>query len=244
MVVDTNDSEKPPLILIHAIGLDHRMWSLTTEKLSERFRVIAYDLRGHGDAPANGVPISLEQFSDDLLDLMNEKKLDRVHLAGLSIGGSIGQVFALRHPDRVTSLTLICTTATAQPAFELRAQAAERDGMRSQVFSTITRWFSPSLISKNPWAVRYARDQVAGARVKNWAASWRALARIATMPRLGELAMPVHFIAGECDPSTTPEAMRKMADRVSHSSFQIIPEGRHMLSLENPDQLVEAMFRH
>ena len=199
-----DDPSLPPLLLVHALGLNRQMWRDTITALPTDRRVIAYDLRGH-DRAADAPPVTdLDHFAADLERLLDQLGVPTVHLAGLSLGGSIAQVFALTRPTRLVALDLVATVAEGQPAFADRATAAERDGMSGVLAGTLTRWFTPAALAVNGWPVRYARDLVERTDVSNWAASWRALAGVDTLPRLGSLSLPVRVIAGELDPSSTP----------------------------------------
>ncbi|MEX6509045.1 alpha/beta fold hydrolase [Jiella sp. M17.18] len=229
-------------MLVHALGLDRRMWRDAVPHLARQYRVIAHDLRGHGHAAAAPLASDLGTYADDLVRLVDGLNLPKIHLVGLSLGGSIAQQVALSHPDRLESLTIIASTAWSNEAFSARADAAERDGLAAQVAPTLTRWFTPQALAENGWAVRYARDRIRRAFVSDWAAAWRALAAIETAGRLSEIAIPTHAIAGECDASTPPALMRCF-QQIPGSIFEIIAGGPHMLSLENPVELSEAILR-
>ena len=236
-----HDPSLAPLVLVHALGLNRQMWRDTIAELPADRRVLAYDLRGHDRATDAPRVTSLEHFAVDLEHLLDTLDLPAVHLAGLSLGGSIAQVFALTRPSRVVALDLIATVAHTQPAFRERAAAAETDGMDAVLAGTLTRWFTPYALAVNGWAVRYARDLVQRTDVGNWAASWRALAGIDTLPMLGSLAMPVRVIAGELDPSSTPASMAAISDAIPGAQFTVMPGAPHMLSLERPADLAALL---
>ena len=109
--------------------------------------------------------------------------------------------------------------------------------MAAQLAPTLARWFTPAALAENGWAVEYAHRCVLRANVADWAATWRALADVDTIDRLGEIAVPTRVIAGERDPSTPPELMREIADRIPGASFHVVAGGPHMLSLERPAEL-------
>ena len=241
LVTDTG-GDKPPLVLVHALGLDRRMWRDVVPHLAQQYCVIAYDLRGHGHAAAAPLVSGLETYTEDLVRLLDRLNLSRVHLVGLSLGGSISQHVALSHPDRLESLTIIASTAWRNDAFTARAEAAERDGLAAQVAPTLTRWFTPEALAENGWAVRYARDRVHRAFVSDWAAAWRALATIDTGDRLSEIRVPTHVIAGECDASTPPALMCGF-EKIPGATFEVMAGGPHMLSIEKPVELAEAILR-
>jgi 3-oxoadipate enol-lactonase len=231
-----------PVVLIHALGLDRRMWREVAPALATRWRVLAYDLRGHGHAAGAPKPFTLERFAADLGALLDALGLERAAVVGLSLGGVVAQYFTLANPERVSALSLVCTMASSQGAFLDRAEAAEREGMAAQLEPTLRRWFTPRTLTENNWAVEYARDRILSTDVTDWAASWRALAGIDTQDRLSEITAPTQVIAAEFDPSTPPELMRGLAARIPNAHFHVVPGGGHMLSLEKPAELAELLL--
>src|SRR6478672_2300392 len=98
-----------PVVLVHALGLNTGMWGLQTPVLAQRYRVISYDVRGHGLTPYSGGAVSIESLADDLLELVDHLELERVAVVGISMGGMISQAFASAHPERVFALALLST---------------------------------------------------------------------------------------------------------------------------------------
>jgi 3-oxoadipate enol-lactonase len=227
--------------MVHALGLDRRMWRDTLAALPTDRRVIAYDLRGHSSASEAPRVKGLEHFAADLDLLLDALHVDAAHVVGLSLGGAIAQVFALTRPERVSELTLVATVARPQPAFLERGAAAQAGGMRSVLAATLTRWFTPEALAANDWPIRYARDLVLRADPDTWAASWRALAEVDTMSQLPTLQIPTRLITGELDPSTPPTLMGEIARQVPGGRLTVIERGPHMLSLEQPRALAEAL---
>jgi 3-oxoadipate enol-lactonase len=234
--------DKPALILVHALGLDHRMWREVIPLLADQFRVIAYDLRGYGAAAGAPVAQGLATYATDLVTVLDRLEIDSAHVVGLSLGGSIAQHLALSRPERMQSLTVVASTAWPFDAFTERARAAERDGMAAQVIPSLTRWFRPEDLAQGGWAVRYARDSVERAFVADWVAGWHALATIETGSRLGEIRMPTHVIAGERDASTSPALMKRMLE-IPGATYSEIAGAPHMVSLTHPRPLAEAILR-
>ena len=230
-----------PMVLIHALGLDRRMWRDVMPMLAARWRVLAYDLRGHGHAAGAPKPFTLEGLATDLGLLLDVLGLERVGVVGLSLGGAVAQYFTLANPERISALSLVCTMARTQSAFLERAVAAEREGMAAQLEPTLRRWFTPATLANAGWAVEYARDRILSADVANWAASWRALAEIDTEDRLHEITVPTQVIAAELDSSTPPELMRGLAARIPSAEFHVVPGSGHMLSLEKPAELAALL---
>ncbi len=233
---------KPALVLVHALGLDHRMWRDVIPVLTERFRVIAYDLRGHGAAAGAPVAQGLVTYAGDLVVMLDRLEIDSAHVVGLSLGGSIAQELALGRPERLRTLTVVASTAWSFDAFTERARAAERDGMAAQVIPSLTRWFRPEDLAQGGWAVRFARDAVERAFVADWVAGWRALATITTGGRLGQIRVPTHVIAGERDASTPPQLMKRMLE-IPGATYSEIAGAPHMVSLTHPKPLAGAILR-
>lgn len=241
LVTDTG-GDRPVIVLVHALGLDRRMWRDVIPYLVQDYRIISYDLRGHGHAASSLNMTNLQVFADDFITLLDSLQLDKVHFAGLSFGGSIGQYVALQHPERLKSLTIIASTAWKNEAFEQRAISAEVEGMTSQLKTTLSRWFSTTALAENGWAVRYAREKIKRAFVSDWAASWRALAAIDTAQYLANIQTPTHIIAGANDLSTPPSLMEGFKV-IAKSTFDVISEGPHMLSLEKPEALGQLILK-
>ena len=101
-----------PVFLFHAIGCDHHMWDSLAAALAARYRVVRVDVRGHGRSPVPEGEYSLEALADDVLAVLDGLEIDKAHWVGLSMGGMIGQAFAINHPDRLGRLVLANTTST------------------------------------------------------------------------------------------------------------------------------------
>jgi 3-oxoadipate enol-lactonase len=126
----------PAVVLVHALGLNWRMWEPVLGQLSEGRRVFAYDIRGHGWAAGAPVPFTMAGAAADLVGVLDALGLDQAHVAGLSYGGSIAQTAAVGYPGRFLSLALMATTDHPFAAFEDRAHSGESDGLAAQVAPT------------------------------------------------------------------------------------------------------------
>ena len=233
---------KPAMILLHALGLDWRMWSRVISQLTPHFRVIAYDLRGFGGAAFAPQVRDLAHYAQDVAELMDRLTLPSARIVGLSLGGSIALELALQQPERVQDLTVIAATAWSFPAFEERARAAEAEGMEAQVIPSLTRWFRTDDLAENDWSVRYARNCVRRANITDWSAAWQVLAGISLDGRLDEIKASMRIIAGECDQSTPPALMNRLADG-DQRTFEVIGDAPHMVALTHPEDLGAAILK-
>ena len=231
-----------PIVLIHALDMDHRFWRPVYPSLARLGRVIAYDLRGHGRGRGAPATTSLDQLANDtrtLLDLLNIKKAD---VYGASYGGAVAQYFALNHPERLRSLALLATAGKSpREALEGRAVNAEQHGMQAQVAESLIRWFLPTTIANNTWEVRYARQCVERAWVEDWAAAWRAMAHLDVLDRLKEIKVPTLVLSGKQDLSSTPAMMEETARRLPYAEYKLIDPGTHMMVMEQPESVAAAL---
>lgn len=232
--------DKPPMLLLHALGLDWRMWSRVIPLLTPHYRVIAYDLRGFGGAAFAPQVRDLAHYAEDVADLLDRLNLSQAHITGLSLGGSIVLELTLQRPDLIAGLTVIAATAWSFPAFEERAHAAETDGMEAQIIPSLTRWFRAGDLAVNGWPVRYARNCVRRAAIADWSAAWRSLAGISLEGRLGDIQAPMRIVAGDCDQSTPPSLMEGLVQGFKRV-FTIIPDAPHMLALTHPEEVGKAI---
>jgi len=234
--------EGVPMVLIHALDMDHRFWREVFPALANKGRTIAYDMRGHGRARGAPLTQSLEQLAGDLAHLLDRLEIPVADVYGASFGGAVVQQFALQSPARLRSMALIATGAKA-PKEELSARAtdAEEHGMEAQVAKSVIRWFLPESIAQDLWMVRYARNCVRRSRVEEWAASWRAMAALDMTESAKKVEIPVLVLSGTKDLSATPDAMRATAKIYKKSEFVSIDGGTHMLPMEQSEKASEAL---
>jgi 3-oxoadipate enol-lactonase len=239
----TDEGTGPAVVLVHGTPLDQRAWAGLEPLLRGHFRVVSYDLRGHGtarDCPPTGYPA----LSHDLIALLDRLGIDRAHLIGHSYGGQVVQTAALAYPERISALTLVCTRSSPVPAMEVAAdQIARSDGNRA-VTGTLSRWFSPAAIVANPPAVRYARSCITDIDEQVWANALRTIGVYDVAHRLGDIDAPVQLVAAEHDAISTPAIMRDMTDRLRHGRLDVLAGAWHMAPVESPERLAEILLRH
>ena len=136
----------PVVTLSNSLASNLKMWEPQLAALTSRFRVLRYDTRGHGETEASAGPYTLAALAEDTRALLQALGIARTHFIGLSLGGMIGQLLALEHPELLQSLTLCDTISRvpteAKPTWEERIHTAQTQGMESLVEPTIARWFT------------------------------------------------------------------------------------------------------
>jgi 3-oxoadipate enol-lactonase/4-carboxymuconolactone decarboxylase len=234
------------VVLLGSLGSTRAMWDPQLAGLSSRLRVLAVDLRGHGDSPAPAGPYTIADLGADVVTLLDALGLERVHVAGLSIGGAVGQWLAVHHPDRVHTLALLCTSARfgpPEPWLE-RAATARRDGTAALAEAVAARWLTPELAARNPDLVARSRAMIAGTDDEGYAACCEAIAAWDGSADLERIAAPTLAIAGAQDPATPPEHLELITSRVQGSALHVLDPGAHLVNLEQPDHVAGLLLRH
>ena len=238
--------EKGPwIILSHSLGCTKAMWDPQIEMLEQNFRVITYDTRGHGGSGTEGGEYSLDLLADDALSLLDFLGVAKVHWLGFSMGGMIGQTFALRYPERIASIVLADTTSahTATPVsmWEERIRIAKTQGMDPLVQPAINRWFTEAFRNSSPEIVESVASMIRSTSVAGWAGCCAAIASIHTTDRLKEIECPAMVIVGEFDVGTPLSAALEMHKNLKQSVLVLISNAAHMTNIEQSTQFNRAL---
>jgi 3-oxoadipate enol-lactonase len=235
----------PWLAFSHSLACSVRMWDAQIEAFKDRFRILAYDTRGHGKSAAPAGPYTLEAMADDLRALVSHLDIQRLHFVGLSMGGMIGQTFAIKYPGVFSSLALADTTsrypAEAAPLWQERIRTAETKGMEPLVQPTLERWFTAPFREKNAEAVRKIATAISTTPVAGYAGCCAAIPRINVTARLKEIKCPVLVICGDQDPGTPPAMAREIHENTPGSKLVLIPQAAHLSNLEQPAAFNRAL---
>jgi pimeloyl-ACP methyl ester carboxylesterase len=224
-------------VLLHPIGLSPACWEAVG--FEEAFKPT---YPGHGKRAIADRPYSL----GDLADEIAEATAGALDVVGVSMGGMLAQHLAIRHPRRVRSMLLACTTARVEgDAMLERATLAEAHGLAAMVDPTLARWFTPATLAAHPEhpGVAHARESLLALDPTAFADGWRAIAEHDLLARLPELAIPVTCLAGEHDVSTPPSALEAIREQISGSRF-VVQDCAHMVHLERPREFAREVREH
>jgi 3-carboxy-cis,cis-muconate cycloisomerase/3-oxoadipate enol-lactonase len=199
-------AEKPVLVLSNSLGADMSMWDEQVPLLSEHFRLLRYDVRGHGRSSSPPGPYSVELLSRDLLALLDGLGVVDFCFCGLSMGGLIGQWLAIHAAPRIHSLVLCNTGARIGNAevWNARMNAVLKDGMATIVPIVLDRWFTPSFRQSHPEVEARARGMLEAANPNGYAACCGAIRDADLRSDLQRIHVPCLVVAGTHDPSTPP----------------------------------------
>jgi 3-oxoadipate enol-lactonase len=235
----------PWLVLSHSLACNVRMWDGQVAALKDRFRILAYDTRGHGQSAAPSGAYTLEQLADDLHQLMKALKIEKAHYCGLSMGGMIGQTFALKYPGIFQTLILADTTsrypAQAGPVWAERIRTAESKGMEAIVQPTLERWFTEDFRRDNAGEVSMIAEAIRTTPVPGFVGCCHAIPRIDVTARLKEIRCPILVICGDKDPGTPPAMAREIHDNAPGSKLVMIPDAAHLSNVEKPAEFNRAL---
>ena len=230
-----------PLVLIHGLGLSSALWQAHLPALCARYRVLNYDLYGHGQSRPAERPLNLSVFADQIAGLLEETVMGPAHLVGFSIGGMINRRVAMDHPDLVRSLVILNSPhdrgVQMQQEVEARARQALDQGAEATLQAALERWFTPEFLTSNAQTPR----QVASWRMQADSASYgqsawvlahgvRELIRPA--PPLKQASLVITCAE---DVGSTPQMSWEIAAEIPGAECQIIPQLKHLGLLEVPE---------
>jgi 3-oxoadipate enol-lactonase len=239
-------TDGPAVLLGPSLGTRLAMWDGLAGELSDRYRVIRYDTRGHGRSPVTPGPYDAGTLTEDVVALANSLGLDRFAVVGLSLGGAIGQTVAVRCPERVSSLVLCCTGPTfGDPApWHERAQRVRTEGMGWLREPTKERWFTRRLLESHPDRCAQLLDMLTDTTPEGYASCCEALATFDMSGRLGEITAPTRVIAGAEDPVISPEVAAALADGIPDADLVVLDDASHIANADRPDAFNTAVREH
>ncbi|HEY2221573.1 3-oxoadipate enol-lactonase [Actinomycetospora sp.] len=235
-----------PLVLLCSLGSTGGMWAPQREELADRMRVITMDTRGHGGSPVPDGPYTVDELAGDVLDTLDDLGVARAGFAGVSLGGAMSQAIALRAPDRVTSLALVCTSARfgdPEP-WQDRAATVRAGGSEAVADAVVARWFTDDMNDTAPSTIRTMRSMIAATPAEGYAACCEAIAGWDSRAELGRIAAPTLVISGAEDPATPPEHGELLAAGIPGARFEVVADAAHLASYQRPEIVTALLAEH
>jgi 3-oxoadipate enol-lactonase len=238
-------ADAPVVVLSNSLGATRGMWDPQVPALAERYRVVTYDTRGHGESPAPAGPYSLDDLVDDLVALLEEVGAERAHVAGLSLGGMTAMRLAAREPRRVDRLALLCTSARPDPQPFLDRAVAVRSGGTAPLAPTVaTRWITPRFAAENPDLLARLEAMIAGSDDEGYAACCEVVAAVDLREDLGRISAPTLVVSGAEDPALPPPHQQVIADGIPGAELLTVSPGAHLANLERTLEVTGALLGH
>jgi 3-oxoadipate enol-lactonase len=236
----TGPEGAPVVAFSNSIGTTLEMWDRQVSALSNRYRCLRYDTRGHGRSPVAEQPVTIEQLADDLAGLLDALDIEQAHIIGLSLGGMTAQAFGIRHAARAQSLTLMATSAYLPHGWDERAATVRANGMGAIVDAVLARWFTPNFAAAHPEAVAPLRQRFLANNPQGYAACCEAIRDMDLRASNAALQASTLIIAGADDQATPVMMMEDIRARVPQAELVVLPQAAHILAVERAN----AVNRH
>jgi 3-oxoadipate enol-lactonase len=236
--------DAPVVVLGPSLGTTTGLWAPQLPALTERWRVLRYDLPGHGQSPppGGGGPLTVGDLAAQVLEVLDAEGVTRFAYAGVSLGGAVGAELALAAPDRVASLVLCCTSPRFGPPEGWRERAAlvRREGVGPVADTAAGRWFTPGFTGADPYVAMLRATDPAG-----YAACCDALAAFDATDRLARITAPTLVVAGAEDAPTPPAGHGDvLADRIPGAQLVVVDGAGHLANVERPGPVTDAIVSH
>ncbi|WP_338548759.1 alpha/beta fold hydrolase [Roseovarius phycicola] len=246
----TGPEDAPVVALIHGLGLNRQItWDGMLPALSQRYRVLSYDLLGHGESAVPEGEVTLTALSEQLVDLMDHLQIGQAALVGFSLGGMINRRVALDHPERVSALAILNSPHEREPEAQAMYEKAARDsavgGPEATVDAALKRWFSEGFHAENLDVVARVRQIVVANDPANYAAHRYVLAAGVTELIRPDppIDAPALVMTCEHDSGSTPAMSWAIAHEMPEAQVEIVAELRHLGLVERPEVFSKAVLK-
>ncbi|WP_445158650.1 alpha/beta fold hydrolase [Halomonas sp. E14] len=239
-------SEANPLVLLaHPLGMSQAVWDELLPALLPRYRVLTWDLPGHGASQAWGAaPITPADLAAEALALVEHAGASRFHFAGTSIGGVVGQQLISEHAERLLSVTLTNTGAVIGNAelWRTRAERIRQEGLAAMAEEIVPRWFAPACFEAEPalkagWCTQMGRGED-----DSYARLCEMLGSHAFTGKLAGKPVRVQLLGGSEDLATPPATLAALAAELGGASLEILEGTGHVPSVEAPGLFADKLL--
>lgn len=242
---DLTGPEGAPVVLFaNSIGTSFHIWDAQAARLAERYRVLRYDMRGHGLTGVTPAPYSMDRLADDALALLDALGIERAHICGLSIGGMMAQRLAAKAPQRVGSLVLCDTASLIGPpsVWEDRIAAIRARGLSSIAQGVMARWFTERFRTERPEQVSGFVAMLSRTTDEGYIGCASAIRDADLRDDAARIASPTLVLVGDQDLATPPALARELAEAIPGARFAVIADAAHIPCVEQPDALTDQLL--
>ena len=241
--------EKAPVVCFtHSLASDGGMWAEQMPPLmAAGWRILRLDMRGHGGSDPVAGDYTMAALADDAAKALDFLAIPKVHWVGLSIGGMIGQAFALGHGQKLHSMMLCDTSPGTMPgaaaAWGPRIEAVKKaNSLEPLADPTMERWFTDAWKPRNPARWKEIRSTIAGTTPAGYLGCSAAIMNFDFVPRLPTVKVPTLVVCGSDDAGTPPAGNRQIAALIPGGRYEEIPDARHFPNVEHPDVFNRIMM--
>ena len=230
--------QKTPIVFVHGVGLTHEIWQPQLDFFKE-YTTLTYDILGHGKSTLNKEIISFNDFSDQIIELIDELKIDQIHLIGFSIGSLIARNFATRFGERLKSLTLLGSiykrSDEQQKIVNQRFEQARSEFKLSR--QALKRWFTDKYLENNPDIYEKISSILSSNNMANFLKVYELFVKHKNDENFSKIKVSTLIMTGEFDIGSTVEMSRELNKIINNSQLSIIKNGKHLCSIECADEV-------
>ena len=230
--------KKIPIVFIHGVGLTHEIWQPQLDFFRDN-TTISYDILGHGKTPLNKLDINFDDFSEQLINLINELKLDKIHLIGFSIGSLIARNFAIKYNNRLKSLTLLCSIFNRSE--QQQKMVVDRFNLAKKNFKlsrqALKRWFTDEYLEKNPETYKKISSILEKNNIENFLRVYKLFVFHKDDEIFQNIKVNTLVMTGENDLGSTVYMSTKLSDVINNSQLKVIKNGKHLCGIECADDV-------
>jgi len=232
----------PVLVFSNSLGTNIKMWTPQVEALGERYRILRYDTRGHGQSAVTPGPYSVKQLAEDVVSLLDGLKLGEVSFCGLSMGGMVGMTLALRVPERIRKVVLCCTAAKlgSTETWNARITAVQKGGMAAVTDAVLERWYTPPFRATAPEQIQQTKQMLLSTPPEGYVANCEAIRDEDLRERIARIQIPTLILMGKDDPVVPLADGRFMAERIRGSQYVELPAA-HLANIEASDAFTKEL---
>jgi len=233
-------NEKNPIVFIHGVGLAKEIWKPQIN-FFKNYNTLTYDLLGHGKTALKKSKVSFEDFTEQLVKLINELNFNKIHLVGFSLGALIARNFACKHNNRLNSLILHGSiykrTEEQKRVVKNRFHLAKMGGQTSKK-TTLRRWFSENFLKKNPDTYKKIYSILEKNKLADFLKCYEIFVNYADDDNiLKKINVNTLITTGENDVGSTPKMSKNLSKIIRESKFIEIKKGKHLCSIECADDV-------
>jgi len=239
--VHETHGDGPPVILIHGLGLNRHMWQWQVPALSDQFKIITYDLLGHGDSDKPSGAYEMSQMVEQIEQLMSELEIDNAAMVGFSLGGLIVRAFALAHPGKITAMVILSSaharSVEQRDSILQRMSQVAAGGPEATVDESLHRWFTEEFSKHHPERLATVKGWVLANDPKVYAEVYRLLAEgdVGLELSIADIRCPVLIATGEEDHGNSVAMAEDMAALMPNAKVAVLSGLRHMALAEDPN---------
>lgn len=229
--------DAPVILFSNSLGTDYSMWDSQVEKLKDQYRILRYD-------NCRDLSRSIEDLGTDVIELLDELKLCKVHFCGISLGGLIGLWLAANESERFFSLALANTSPriSTPEVWEKRIELVKTSGLRPVAEASPSRWFTQDFIDGHQQIIEQSTKAFARTSADSYVSCCEVLKTTDLWNGLTQISVPVLIIGGEYDQVTTVDEARAMGKLIKSATVSILP-GSHLSNIECSQQFTDELSK-